>query len=457
VNHVDNKLEMYPVLSKHFLISRVIIKKKDDTVIYNTKTRVRAYPNTATYEFAKRCTGNNTLQDIISDLSRMSGEEPQEIVKSLSTLIKTMEDNNMISFLTLPLHPPRVNPPEVPLFKRMTSIIFEITNRCNLRCKHCYNDSGPKRDQELTFEEIKKSVDTFADAGVLNIVISGGEPLLHPHIFDIIQYIRSKPMSCIIFTNGTVITEDTVKKFKDFSIVSVAISLDGATPETNDSFRGILGSYKKTVKAIKMLQKEEIPVRINVCLHKGILDEFDELLNLFKKWDITDYSVAPAAYTGRQHEPDFVITLEEYKKVLKQLKEFEFKKGKKNELPYIPNSINCGAGMNSLTIRSNGDITLCSPFPDELSLGNIKTDSIIDIWNNSELLNKIRSINASESEMCKGCKHIMVCQGGCMAHNYRRTGELGCGDLYECAYFEVYNDYTPVEFKRQSRLSVEIR
>ncbi|MGD2247947.1 MAG: radical SAM protein [Candidatus Methanofastidiosia archaeon] len=454
---MDNKLEMYPVLSKDFLVSRVITEKKDDTVIYNTKTRIRAYPNTATYEFTKRCTGYNTLQDIISDLSCISGEEPQKIKKSLLSLIKTMEDNTMISFLGSPLYPPRVNPPEVHLFKRITSIIFEITNKCNLRCNHCYNDSGAKRDKELTFEEIKRSVDTFADAGVLNIVISGGEPLLHNRIFDIIQYIRSKPMSCIIFTNGTQITEDIAKKFKEYSIVSVAISIDGATPETNDSFRGIPGSFEKTVKAINLLQRYEIPVRINVCLHKGILDEFDKLLTLFTQWDVTDYSVAPAGYTGRIQESDFVITPEEYKKALKQLKEHEFKRGKKNELPYVPNSINCGAGMNSLTIRSNGDITLCSPFPDELSLGNIKTDSIIDIWNNSKLLHKIRSINASESEMCKGCNHIMVCQGGCMAHNYRRTGELGCGDPYECAYFEVYTDYTPVEFKRQSHLSVEIR
>ena len=454
---MDMKLKMYPVLSKEFSVSKVVTEKGDDIVIYNTATRVRAYPNTATYEFTKRCRGSKPLHKIVADLSRISGESPQKIEENLSTLIKTMEENKMISFIPSPLHPPRSEPREVTLFKRMISIIFEITNRCNLRCKHCYNDSGAKRDGELTFEEIKKSVDTFAGIGVLNMVLSGGEPLLHPHIFDIIEYIRSKPMSCIIFTNGTLITEEVVKKFKEFSIVSVALSLDGATPETNDSFRGIPGGFEKTVKAIKMLKEAGIPVRINVCLHKGILDEFDDLLSLFKKWEITDYSVAPASYTGRLQEPNFVITPEEYKKVLEQLKEYESAKGAKNELPYVPQSINCGAGMNSLTIRSNGSVTLCSPFPDEISLGNIRKDSITEIWSNSELLCKIRHIDASESEMCRECRHIKVCQGGCMAHNYRRTGKLGCGDPYECAYFEVYNDYTPVEVKRQSRLSVEIR
>lgn len=450
-------LKMYPVLSKELSISKVITEKEDDIILYNTTTRVKAYPNTATYEFAKRCRGDKPLQEIIAELSRMSGEPPKKVEKDLSTLIKTMEENKMISFVPSPLHPPRSEPREVTLFKRIVSIIFDVTNRCNLRCKHCYNDSGPKRDDELTFEEIKKLIDTFADIGVLNMVLSGGEPLLHPRIFDIIEYIRSKPMSCIMFTNGTLITKEIVNRFKELSVLSVAMSLDGATPETNDSFRGVPKSFEKTVRAIEMLKEAGIAVRINVCLHKGILDEFGDLLNLFREWNITDYGVQPASYTGRPQEPDFVITPEEYKKVLNQLKEYESAEGATINLPYVPQQINCGTGMNSLTIRSNGGITLCSPFPDEISLGNIRKDSITEIWNNSELLNKIRGIDASESEMCRGCKHIKVCQGGCMAHNYRRTGKLVCGDPFECAYFEVYDTYTPVIATRQSRLSVEIR
>ena len=451
------KLKMYPVLSKEFSLSKVITEEGDNTVIYNTSTRVKAHPNNATYEFAKRCRGDKPLQQIITELSRMSGEKPEEIHKSLQGLIKTMEDNGMISFMPSPLHPPRLQPGEPELFRRITSIIFEVTNRCNLRCKHCYNDSGAKRDNELTFEEIKELIDNLANLGVLNVVLSGGEPLLHPHFFDMTEYIRSKPMSCIVFTNGTLITKKTVQKFKELGILSVATSIDGATPETNDSFRGVPGSFKKTVKAIEMLKEAEIPVRVNICLHKGILGEFSGVLALLKKWEITDYSIWPVSYTGRLKELDSVITPEEYKKVVEQLKEYETAEKMKDEFPYVPQLINCGAGRNSLTIRSNGTVVPCPPFPDEVSLGTIREDSISKIWNNSPFLGKIRRVNTSENKMCKGCTHIKVCQGGCMANNYRNTGELGCGDPYECAYFEVYNDYIPVEFKRQSRLSVEIR
>lgn len=449
-------VKAYPVLSKEFSLSKVYTEKGEDMVIYNTTTKVRARPNAATYEFAKRCRGDKSLKEIIVELSRTSGELPEKILKDLSTVVQKMVKNNMITFVPSPLQPPRPEPGEVTLFKRLTNIILEVTNKCNLRCKHCYNDSGVKRENELTIEDMKKLIDYLADIGVLNIVFSGGEPLLHPDFLDLVEYARSKPLSCIIFTNGTLLTEEIVQQFKTLSILSVATSIDGATPETNDSFRGVPKSFEKTVKSIKMLKKAEIPVRVNVCLHKGILGEIARMLALLKEWGITDYSIWPVSYTGRPEDTDFVITPEEYKTVVKQIKEYECAEGIKNEFPYNPHLVNCGVGRNSLTVRSDGTVVLCPPFPDSTSLGTIQ-DSLIDIWNNAPLLKKVQHINAAESDMCKGCNHIKVCQGGCMGNYYRITGELGCGDLYECAYFDVYNDYTPVAITRQSRLSIEIR
>jgi radical SAM protein with 4Fe4S-binding SPASM domain len=343
------------------------------------------------------------------------------------------------------------------LVRRLSSIILEITQQCNLRCKHCYIDAGVKKENELTLEEIKKLIDILTHMGVLNIMLSGGEPLLHPHLRDIIEYVRSKPLSVMVFTNGTLITEEIIQYFKEVGIAFVATSIDGATPETSDAFRGVKGSYEKTVRAIEMLKEVKIPVRVNVCLHKGILGEFEDLLALFKKWEITDYSIWPISYTGRSEREDFMVTPNEYKEVITQLKKYEFTEGVTNEFPYNPHLINCGIGRSSLTIRSDGTIVPCSPFPDSMSLGNAREDSIADIWNNSEFLRRVRHIDASISDMCKGCPHLNVCEGGCMAGNYRRTDLLECGDPFECAYFEVYDDYIPVEVTKQSRLSVEIR
>ena len=447
---------MYPVLSKEFSISNVITEKGDNMLIYNTATKIKARPNEATYEFAKRCRGDKPLDEIITALSRLWGEPPEKIQESLLPLIKTMEENKMIFFAPSPLTPPRPGPCEVKLSKRLQGVSIEVTRQCNLHCKHCYSNSGAKRENELTTEEIKRLIDELANTGVLNILVTGGEPLLHPDLFDIIKYIRSKPMSCMLFTNGTLLTEKSVNTLKELGVLSVTVSMDGATPETHDAFRGG-ESFEKVVRAIKMLKEVGIPVKINVSLHKGILGEITDLLTLFEKWEIKEYYLGPITYTGRLERSDFTITPEEYKKVLKQVKEYEISVGRaKKKLPYFPELITCGIGMGNLTVRSNGSVAPCITFPDDISLGNIREVRIAEIWNNSPVLNKMRRISASENEKCKECIHIRVCGGGCIADHYRRTGKLGCGDPFECAYFEVYDEYTPVEIDEQY-LPLEIR
>jgi radical SAM protein with 4Fe4S-binding SPASM domain len=449
------KLTLYPVLAKEFSISNVITEKGDNMLIYNTKTKVKARPNKATYEFVKQCRGDKSLKEIIAALARMSGESVEKIQETLLPLVKKMEENTMLFLAPSPV-PVRPGPCEVNLSKRLQGVSLEITRKCNLQCIHCYSDSGKKREKELTTKELYDLIDEFAQLGVLNILVTGGEPLLHPDVFDIIAYIRSKPMSVMLFTNGTMVTEEVVTRVKELGVLSVTVSLDGATAKTHDTFRGGK-SFDAVVEAVNLLKKAEIPVRVNVSLHKGILGEIVLLLDLFKKWGITEYFLGPITYTGRPTESGNVITPEEYKTVLEQVKEYEKTVGipTKKRLPYFPELITCGIGMGNLTVRSNGVIAPCITFPDDISLGNVRTDSLADIWNDSPLLNKLRCMSALENDTCKTCAHIRVCGGGCIANNYRRTGELGSGDPYECAYFEVHTTYTPVEIDEQY-LPVEI-
>lgn len=450
------ELNTYPVLSKELSISKVMTKTHDDLIIYNTKTGMKAYPNEYTYQFAKRCRGDKSLREIISELSRVSREPFEKIQETLSPLVKKMKENKMITWLQTPttLRPP---PCEINLYSRIENISFEITRMCNLRCKHCYSDSGTERDKKLTFEEIKKLIDDLASIGVFNIMLTGGEPLLHPNIFDIIEYIQLKPMSVMLFTNGTLITKEIVEMLKD-TILSLAVSIDGAVPETHDRYRGVKGSFADTVRAINMAKAAGIKVRGNVSIHKGNLNEIVGIIELLKELRVDDYHMLPISFTGRSEPSDIFVTPQEYVKVLKKIKQYEKEHGElKKKYPYSPALTNCGIGVNSLAVRSNGVVVPCPQFPDEVSLGNVRKDSIADIWNNSVFLNKVRSINVFESSMCKMCTHARVCKGGCIADVYARTGILTSGDIYECAYFSVYNDYIPVEIGDQSVVSAEIR
>lgn len=453
------ELRKYPVLSKELSISKVITPEEDNILIYDTAKGVKGYPNAATFEFAQKCKGTKMLEEIITELSQISGEPPQEVQKDLSGLIEKMKENGMITFLPSPMNPPRSDPVEVQLHSRIENVSLEITHKCNLQCKHCYSNSGTKREHELTYEEFRKLIDQLAHIGVLNVMVTGGEPLLHPHFFEIIEYIRSRPMSCMLFTNGTLLTEHIVKKLKNLNVLCVAISLDGATAETHDSFRSVPGSFEKTVEAIKMLKGAGIPVRGNICIHKGNLNEIAAIITLLKQLGVDAYRMWPVSYSGRYGDSDIFVTREEIADVFKKVKQYKVERGEKLEMEffYSQQVKNCGIGSGNLTIRSNGIVVPCTPFPDDASLGNVRETTVAEIWNNSPFLNEARTINAFEHEMCGTCKHVAVCRGGCIGDVYRRNGKLSCGNEFECAYFQVYDEYIVVDADERETLSVEIR
>src|SRR3989344_8123837 len=94
--------------------------------------------------------------------------------------------------------------------------VFHITNKCNLRCKHCYADAGDKLKNELSLEEIKKTIDDLHDLGTQYIILSGGEPLIHKNFFDILGHCNEKKMHSMITSNGTLLDDKTAKKLKKF-------------------------------------------------------------------------------------------------------------------------------------------------------------------------------------------------------------------------------------------------
>ena len=119
---------------------------------------------------------------------------------------------------------------------------ISYTDRCNMNCIHCYNDSGQKRENELTVKEIYNTIDEMKEIGVLHVTLSGGEPLMHPAFFEIVSYIRGKALGVDLFTNGTLITQSVAKTLKALTILHVTVSLDSVTPEIHDSIRGKEGS-----------------------------------------------------------------------------------------------------------------------------------------------------------------------------------------------------------------------
>lgn len=452
----------YPMLADHISASEIITPQQNELLIYNTTTGAKTYPNKATFDFLALATGTKSTEQIVEELSISSKEPPEKIWPGLTHLITRMIQEGMLVFSDSPSQNPRNPPPSVRLVHRLENISFETTRKCNLRCKHCYSDSGAPLQDELTVREIKALIDQLSDIGILSITFTGGESLLHPYLFELIEYARKKPLTVLLFTNGTLLTSRIVRKLKECNVYQVNVSIDGPDPQTHDTFRGLQGAFEKTIQGVNLLKAAGIPVHASISITKANYKKLKEILSLIKDMGFHQYKLWPVSFSGRSKPEEFFTTTEEFRKAMESVREFEFEemgKKEKEEFFYSKNLKNCGIGTNALAIKCNGVVTACPAFDDSASLGNVRNQSVADIWNNSVLLNELRAMSVFETEICRDCEFAAMCKGGCIADIYERSKKFTCYDEYMCVAFDVTkNDYIPVEVEDMpsTSLSVEV-
>ncbi len=146
-------------------------------------------------------------------------------------------------------------------------VVFNCTRRCNLHCVHCYSASSDAVDPEqLSTAQACRMIDDLAIAGVPVLLLSGGEPLLRPDIFELIACARSAGLSVAISTNGTTITGPLAEKLAKADLNYAGVSIDGIG-ETNDKFRGKDGAFDQAIEGIKSLEYMSSDSSISDCLH----------------------------------------------------------------------------------------------------------------------------------------------------------------------------------------------
>ncbi len=146
-------------------------------------------------------------------------------------------------------------------------IAWELTRSCNLACVHCRASSerGPYPG-ELTTEECYRVMDEIISFSKPVIILTGGEPLLRPDLFDLSSYGSAKGLRMVMATNGTLLTEDIIQKLKVSGIQRISISLDGPEAETHDAFRKVKGSFEGSLRGIEMAKKGGLEFQINTTI-----------------------------------------------------------------------------------------------------------------------------------------------------------------------------------------------
>ena len=130
-------------------------------------------------------------------------------------------------------------------------VSWMTTNKCNLKCVHCYQDAEEASALELSTDEGRKMIDEIARAGFKVMIFSGGEPLMRPDIYELVEYAASKGLRPVFGTNGTLITSEVAQRLKDAGAAAMGISLDSLDAKKHDEFRGLEGAWEATVAGMR--------------------------------------------------------------------------------------------------------------------------------------------------------------------------------------------------------------
>lgn len=316
---------------------------------------------------------------------------------------------------------------------------WHITERCNLRCAHCYQ--GNYSGKELTFEHLlgileqfKKMLFHWRAQGKGrpikgHITVTGGEPFVRKDFFDLLEVFHQNKelFSFAILSNGTFIDAKNSKRLRELNPAFMQVSIEG-TQATHDDIRG-KGSYEKTISAIRLLVKAKIRTLISFTAHRRNYKEFPDVARLGRRLKVSRVWADRLIPQGSgENLEEMVLTPEETLEFFKLMEAEEKKASRtlfgKTEIvmnralqflvaggkPYY-----CTAGDTLLTVQPNGDLYPCRRMP--IKVGNLLETHLLDLYYSSELFNTLRD-KSKISTGCKNCFYAKLCRGGLKCLSY---------------------------------------
>lgn len=324
-------------------------------------------------------------------------------------------------------------------------VSWMTTNRCNLKCRHCYQDAGPgAHADELVGEEARRLIDQIAAAGFKIMIFSGGEPLMRPDIYDLVAYAAGRGLRPVFGTNGTLITREVAARLKDCGACAMGISLDSLDPARHDAFRGMPGAWDATVAGMDACREAGLPFQI----HTTVLD-----WNEGEVCDITDFAVergAMAHYVfflipvGRgKYINDTSLEVAANERLLRRimLKQAEVPIDVKPtcapQFTRVAEQLGvetrfargCLAGLSYCIVSPEGVVRPCAYMTEEA--GSVRERPFDEIWRDAEVFRRLRGRSYGGS--CGTCDYREGC-GGCRARAaFYHDGDYLAQDDY-CAH-----------------------
>lgn len=334
-------------------------------------------------------------------------------------------------------------------------VSYSITQKCNLKCKHCYSESvdQPAPD-ELSTEGAFRVVDDLSGWGIGLLIIDGGEPLCREDLLDVVKYASNKGIRTTIGSNGTLIDERAARKMKEAGVMAVAISIDGSEAQTHDSFRGVAGAFDQTLKGIEACKNVRLPFQFNTVVRKETLPQLEDLLSMAVGCgaDAAEFFDLVPAGRAKDECKEQVLSNDERRQAMdwlaqsqedcpivirvpgcpmyplllqeKHIKPKHFAPEMLKRVPYYGRGCAAGMPMGYVMVQCNGEVNPCMLL--QVNLGNVREQSIVSIWENSPELAQLRQRESLKGE-CGDCRYKLTCSG-CRGRAYEETGDMMAPD-----------------------------
>lgn len=329
----------------------------------------------------------------------------------------------------------------------LRQIYFYLTNGCNLACRHCWINPVHKMDKAnaLPIGLFKKAIEEAIPLGLGGVKLTGGEPLLHPQIDEILYFIKEKGLLLTIETNGLLCTPELVKKIKEAcERPFVSVSLDGADAHTHEWIRRVKGSFKATIDGIKNLVAMGIRPQIIMTLMRCNRGEIEGVIKVAESLGASSvkFNIVQPAGRGRElHGCEEALSVRELVELGRLVEERLITSTKlrlyfHHPLAFRPlgrmfgvDGDGCGTCMikNIIGILSDGSYSICGigETVRELVFGNAGVDNLKDVWYKTPMINELRDgLPHRLKGVCGGCLMRFRCLGACVAQNYSLSKSL---------------------------------
>ncbi len=452
-----NKLKSrYPMLYSFITIRQ----ENEGGFIFNPYLFNERWVDQAGFNVLKFSDGTHSVSDIIKHISQIFRQSISDSERIVCSHLQDLERYFAIKLMDKPIqntsvpksnHIEEIAVKNKDYYSAPLSVLWDITYRCNMRCRHCLIEDEFSAT-EMSLDEVERVMRELRRMKVFNITFSGGEPLLRGDLLDILGIASKLNFGIRLSTNGLLLSDNLLEKMGSLDVYCIQISLDGVG-ESHDTLRNFKGAYVRAVDALRRASDSGFYTIMSTMITSHNYREIGDLFDLAVSIGVSSFKLNTFIPMGEGKKSRDQLHLppeklrELAKEIINRKHKYEgtidmqlnalfpwlLKSGQilQERRPSQSAKLKCSAGHSNLVISPEGTIYPC-PYLTCFPIGNILEDSLKDIWNSKGILAKFRNLRQKDLKgKCHNCHYVPAeCNGGCRAAAYIEKGDFHSEDPF---------------------------